>query len=953
MSRPRSRWSSLRRAVLALSLALPAWAEVSPGQLPQVSFQPGGPAYWERPYFANALMAGGEWNVNWTPVPHWNVAQFDVDGYPQYLEAGQVLTAVINGLHAGYSQRPANWPDLRAIFRGHWVVTWQGHADVRLEGGGLTYLAAESSGPATGSLLNGRRVYRSLDAPEVVRVHAIQAPLTDIKAWLPSPADPQNQSLEGQLFHPVFLQRLAEAPWGLIRFMDWGMTNSSPVQDWSDRRPARHVFATGVLNPRAPAPGFGGNRNTGVAYEHMVALANASQRDLWVTVPHLATDDFVTKLAQLVRYGSDGTNPYVAPQANPIYPPLDPARQVYIEYSNEIWAGGDSFAQGDWAQQQANGLGLSKARFNARRFSQVWRLFQQVFGGSQRLVRVAAVFTAGQFYTQPFLEELAAYGPTLVPPVEPDLVACTTYFGNGIQDWAEQRAIQQRSTADPWFYTPQDFDPGNGLLRPVSVPFGDPYWSSPALERHLQATLAEWRRRMLSGSAAQGGGPDATGLGGGFDVWLRDLSRTVFPTAKPLVAYEGGPSIYTYYLDGGDPRDDGVTTFMEALNRHPGVQQLYAIHLNMAKSKSLRTHSAFVDTSVWGKWGQWGHLEHLQQPLSQAPKHAFLLDWIAEMAGLRHVDDALGQVPEFVTAPLLPPAVYGTPYQADLHSAGGDGARTAEVVGASLVPGLSAALVPGDPGAVRVFGTPQGFGFNHVYVRVADADGDPAWRIFSLYAAGGPGTLFESDFRGDDPGLNTPWMPYYVKTGWLDTYSGWEPGPGAVGQAGDDALVFSVNAPAVESTLAEALADGEHLRLTVLPAAKHGLNLRRAELRFTVERLDYHAPRQYAVFTSVGGFSVGQEVFTTPHFTDQNEPREFVVGLPDLPAYQGLKAPLEIRVYGFAAQYGGHRTSLKAVRLALAPPGGVTRGPGQKASSALEGAPMAGAGAQASRGRTR
>ncbi|MEI9984560.1 MAG: hypothetical protein WDN69_15960 [Aliidongia sp.] len=37
-----------------------------------------------------------------------------------------------------------------------------------------------------------------------------------------------------------------------------------------------------------------------------------------------ASDDYVTKLAQLLAYGSDGVNPYTSPQADPVYPPLTP-----------------------------------------------------------------------------------------------------------------------------------------------------------------------------------------------------------------------------------------------------------------------------------------------------------------------------------------------------------------------------------------------------------------------------------------------------------------------------------------------------------------------------------------------------------------------------------------------------------------------------------------------------
>jgi len=72
-------------------------------------------------------------------------------------------------------------------------------------------------------------------------VHAIDPanPITDIKVWLPDPADPQHQSLEGQLFHPTFLQRLADADWGFIRFMNFMETNANPQQEQVALRRAR------------------------------------------------------------------------------------------------------------------------------------------------------------------------------------------------------------------------------------------------------------------------------------------------------------------------------------------------------------------------------------------------------------------------------------------------------------------------------------------------------------------------------------------------------------------------------------------------------------------------------------------------------------------------------------------------------------------------------------------
>ena len=64
----------------------------------------------------------------------------------------------------------------------------------------------------------------------------------------------------------------------------------------------------------------------------------------------------------------------------------------------------------------------------------------------------------------------------------------------------------------------------------------------------------------------------------------------------------------------------------------------------------------------------------------------------------------------------------------------------------------------------------------------------------------------------------------------------------------------------------------------------------------------------------MGGFAAGQEVFLSPLNTDLDEPRELVVTLPDTPAYDGL-ASVQVRIYGYAANFGGHRTRLTALKL--------------------------------------
>jgi hypothetical protein len=888
--------------------------------LPQVGYHPGGISYWSCPYYCNALAQGqwleyglGQWG---TAVSTWDNPQFDANGFPRYLNPGKSLRGICFGLHCDYADRPATWPVRYRLAQGHVVLTWKGSADIRLNGG--TFVAAESNCGQTGRGKDGRRVYlftgtRHVEWLDIMEINS-QDPVTDVKVWLADPGDSQRKSLEGRLFHPMLLQRLADADWGFIRFMDLLSTNANPQQDWSDRRLASHCFTSGDLNPRSPATGFGGGRGTGIAYEHAVSLCNQAGKDLWVCVPHRATDEFVTRLAQLIRYGSDGREPYSQEAANPVHPGLAGRLRVYIEYSNEIWSNGDAFCQGNWAQEQAKALNLSKAQFNARRFCQVWRIFQQVFGGTDRLVRVASVFTASSDYTRPFLQEMAAYGPTLDPATGPDAIAATTYFGNGIQDYVYERAQSAAASSDPWFLTTESFTSGS-MTRPVSLAATNAYWTGPALQRHLDEAFAEWKRRLLSGDAREGAGPDAVGVGGGFDPWLADLARTTFTRPKPIIAYEGGPSIYTDNIDGGDVRDDGTTIFMEAMNRHPAMADVYNIHLNMARSKGLRSHVAFVDCGSWGKYGQWGHLEYLDQDPNVSVKWRFLLDWISQFRSIRPMDQPLGQAPAFGTGHVLPVATVGQPYTAAITAEGGDGLLTITKVGDYLVDGLRYEPDPGDPSKGRVTGTPGQAGLSYVYLRVTDRDGDPAWRTFTIRSVGGPGVLAESNFTGADPGLHLPWTAAYVTAPGL-VYSGWTAGSGVQMHGGNDMLVWSVSAPASEdqSTLSLAIADKEYLSIRVAASAGKALDLRTAEVSLLIRRIDYHSPRRYAVLTSVDGFTDQAAVFTTSRI-DSTSDEQLTFTLPNTAAYSRITGPFELRLYGFSGQYAGHKTSLLSFRL--------------------------------------
>lgn len=937
----------LTRSLAVLSLMATLQSGLIRAALDESSLKPlgmnvGDVNFFFTPYFANAVAQGGEWLEFeefgfGTRIRHFGEEQFDENGCPKFLKPGKRLRLILYGLDTEYgSFRPASWP-LRdgELAKGKVVVTWKGNADIRLSG--ATFIPGESNGAETGSINNGRRVYLQTtpQGNTTLTVEEIVTPVTEIKAWLPDPASPNTSTLEGQLFHPTFLYRITELGDGLgfLRPMDWVKTNASPQKSWSDRRLPGHVFQTGVLSERDPTEPFdisAGERETGVAFEHIVALCNATNKDLWITIPHLAVEDapagqdnFVTKLAKLIRFGSDGVEPFSSPQVDPAFPPLNPSLRVYVEYSNEIWSSGFSFPQGNWAEERAAQQGISRAQFNARRFCEVWRTFEQVFGNEQttggnpqpRLIKVAAVFTGNDTYTEEYLDEIKSFGASLSPAQEPDMIAPTTYFGNDIQGFAFQRAQEQKGTVDPWFLTTANFDndPTAGTeLRPVSEPPTSGYWAGSRINAHLDEIFREWTRRMLSGSSQTGSGPDATGVGGGFSDGLRVMALTKFSTRKPLVTYEGGPSLFIDAFDGSDDRDDGLTTFMELVNRQPEMAEVYRIHLNLAWSKGLRTHSPYVESGGWGKFGQWGHLESIRQPTESSPKWKFLIDWQSEVGTLRHIDDLQGTRPSFVTAAKLPTAIFGTSYSTTITTTGGEGERTVELIGSVISDGLTAST---SGGSLTLSGTPTSAGDNFVFLRVKDSDGDPAWRIFFFKTVGGPDIIVESNVEGTDPALNLPATANYVLQSGI-TSSGWNKGAGITAESGDDGLFFSQDMPAEEddSTLAQAVSGNEFWTLTLTGSAAAPLKLRRAEVRFAMLRQTFHAPRTFALFTSLGGFSAANAVFTSPRMEDLGE-QEFVFRLPDTTAFESVTSAVQIRIYGFAGRFAGHVAALRAFKL--------------------------------------
>jgi hypothetical protein len=184
-----------------------------------------------------------------------------------------------------------------------------------------------------------------------------------------------------------------------IRFMDYLATTGNRQVDWADRE--KPTDATQYQ----PTGGYGW-QGRGASLEYLVALANETGKDVWINVPLYASDDYVTKLAQLLAYGSDGVTPYTSAQENPVYPPLNSNLKAYIEYSNEIW--NTTFPQYSsnvalsQAEVAAGGSSLNydgntswfvwERRRVAKRIMEISNLFRAVWGDDDMMTRVRPLF---------------------------------------------------------------------------------------------------------------------------------------------------------------------------------------------------------------------------------------------------------------------------------------------------------------------------------------------------------------------------------------------------------------------------------------------------------------------------------------------------------------------------------------------------------------------------------
>lgn len=358
-----------------------------------------------------------------------------------------------------------------------------------------------------------------------------------------------------QIFHPLFLERLQG--FKVLRFMDFMSMNNNQSVTWEKRsKPTTYTQARGAY---------------GAAPEYIPELANRTQADVWINIPHLADDNYIEEFALLLREQ------------------LDLSKKIYIEYSNEVWNG--QFKQTQWlwktgcedpdtfvSDQSAQDRGipgcndqLSGANLHLKKLARIAEIFDEVFQEtfSDRIIIVAASQAVSPYLSEHLLQGFS--NAKLNPKgYQPAALAVAPYFGGNIG-----RLIEKG-----------DLSPDMTREELINV-----------AEAHIGSKVIEHALKQKQ---------------------IADTHNVA------LITYEGGQHLAPHFRQR---QNKMLVQNMIDANRDPRMKELYLEYLKSwfdTVGGGLFVHFNYVAQP--SPFGSWGALEYQDQPINEAPKYQALLD---------------------------------------------------------------------------------------------------------------------------------------------------------------------------------------------------------------------------------------------------------------------------------------------------------------------------------------
>jgi Cadherin-like domain/Concanavalin A-like lectin/glucanases superfamily len=358
---------------------------------------------------------------------------------------------------------------------------------------------------------------------------------------------------QSQVFNPKFLDKIED--FDALRFMDWMQTNNSKQSQWSDR----------------PTPQNARYTQNGVPVEVMVKLANEANTDPWFTLPHQATNEYVTNFARYVKNN------------------LESGRKVYVELSNEVWNG--VFEQSQWALEQGKKLWAGSKKSNhqmrldyySKRTTEVMRIWDNVFGADKdRVIGVMGGQASGIGATERLISYEWTSNPQSHKAYGIDAIAIAPYIGY-------------------YLGTPGNASAVEGWTRD-----------------------ADGGLKKLFDELTQGGvlknGPTGGALQQSYD-WMAKHADLASKEGLKLLAYEGGSHVTGI---NGVENNTKITDLFIKANRDPRMGEIYKEYLQKWYELGGDTFMHFKDINKPNKWGSWGLLEHVDQ--TSSPRYDAVID---------------------------------------------------------------------------------------------------------------------------------------------------------------------------------------------------------------------------------------------------------------------------------------------------------------------------------------
>jgi len=208
------------------------------------------------------------------------------------------------------------------------------------------------------------------------------------------------------IFNPDYLNFMKD--FSVIRFMPMSGITRNPAQHWNQR-------------PTMDEATWGGNYGSrGAPLEIQVALANKLRADPWFNVPHAADNDYMYRFARYVKNN------------------LSPELMPHIEYTNEAW--NVNFIHNEYMQKMGIAQHLDKNalmagyKFYAKRSVEYFKIWEDVFGGHKKLVRII-----GSWDTRPDISGIILGYKNTYKSV--DALAIAPYIGGNLRGFRESKSV--------------------------------------------------------------------------------------------------------------------------------------------------------------------------------------------------------------------------------------------------------------------------------------------------------------------------------------------------------------------------------------------------------------------------------------------------------------------------------------------------------------------------------